>query len=458
MLTVLSARFQHRKADGTYFTFRILDSTVQSTSDGLVIGQTIVVDPQALFHFSKDQLLSGQTLDALTGAVGKPVYGFAYFPAMDGGPFKKGIIYFVVFRQLPPRSETRLPQLAPLALDVVDFKGRLQVPIGVGPQGAIWQPLYRRGHGVGHALVVGNTGSGKSTWMHCALAALLAKNTPEQLQVALVDPKRGEFFFWKDAPHVWRGNAYAYDPLDVAILLEAIVEEMNRRGEQRAQIGARDLESYNTRVAKPLAMLLVVVDEYLDIAKNGSANEALKTIARRGRSEGVFLWLGTQNATAVEGLPGATKAQLSTRFIFRLDTATSARSLGCPGAEAISKNRPGRMFMRIDNSPIEVQAFYLDEQKLAALSQSLASKPEAPATGQGVQISEQERHLLEWAVEDNNGWLTLADIRGHTGMSAREANQLAQSLEERGLAVKDKQNRNKRRVSSQWVAASAKSA
>ena len=51
-------------------------------------------------------------------------------------------------------------------------------------------------------LVVGTPGSGKTQWLRAAVASLLLTNTPETLELVLIDPKRNAFQFAKDFPHL----------------------------------------------------------------------------------------------------------------------------------------------------------------------------------------------------------------------------------------------------------------
>ena len=51
-----------------------------------------------------------------------------------------------------------------------------------------------------HLLVVGTPGSGKSQWLRSAVASLIRTNTPETLQLLLIDPKQNAFPFMTDSP------------------------------------------------------------------------------------------------------------------------------------------------------------------------------------------------------------------------------------------------------------------
>ena len=432
---VLATRFQHRNGNGSTYAPHIIDAATFGSWYHVV-----VVDPEALWHFQKTELLGQATLDAMAGAVYRPVRAFAYLPAEDGGPFKRGLVYVVTLREMPKPEPVRLPKVARLP----DRSDKLSVPLGVSANGDTFVPHAK----LGHALIVGATGSGKSTWVHSALASLLPHNSPGQLCIALVDPKRSEFEIWSHAPHLW--GEIAHDADEAADLLKTITDEMERRGDLFRQSGYRDIATYNKAATDPVPYILVIVDECLDLVleagKNSRLIGCLKAIAMRGRGAGIFLWAASQHPSATDGLPRVVNVNLLTRLVFRVADADAARRAGCDQAHTIAQNTPGRMWAKLDGEPVAIQSYYLDDEALVAVAQSLAET--APGDG----LSDLERELLMWALNDNSGWLTLGDIRQHTGMGDRESRRLAESLEARGLAEKDRSARNKRHVSAKVAA------
>jgi hypothetical protein len=272
---VLAVRFAHRNSDGSVFTPRVIESVTFSPYYHLV-----VVDPEALWHFSKEKMIATDTLDALTGAAQRLVRPITRIPD-EAGFIRHGIAYAILLRDLPRNdNEIRLPKTARLEPGTRDVHGKLLVPIGISRRGDEWRGLAE----IGHALIVGATGAGKSTWIHSALAALLTQNTPNDLRVALIDPKRSELTAWAHAPHLL--DAIAFIPDQAGKLLTTIVAEIDRRGELLAGAMARDIRAYNARASERLPYILIVIDECLDLvlADGASVARPLKTIAIRGRS------------------------------------------------------------------------------------------------------------------------------------------------------------------------------
>jgi len=441
--TVLAARFSHRNGDGTMFAPRIAESITFPPYYHLV-----VVDPQALWHFSTAQLTSEDTLAALTGAAQRLVRPITRVPD-ESGRVRHGLAYAILLRDLPhPNDVAQLPRAVRLELNDDTARNALRVPLGVSARGAEWRTLAE----VGHALIVGASGAGKSTWIHSALAALLSQNTPDVLRVVLIDPKQSEFTLWANVPHLY--DEMAYTPEQAERVLDAVVAEMNRRGDLLASALARDVRAYNARAdaSARLPFILIVIDECLDLVLNdGGVTRPLKTIAIRGRSAGVILWAATQHASAVAGLPRVVNVNLATRIVFRVSDASAAQAAGCAGAHNIPRTIPGRALVRLSDEPIPMQAYYLPDDDLRAVARALGARNDVPASASPLTVT--ERALLEWSARENDGVLTIADIQARGGVGQREARRIAEQLEARGWLAKDRAADNRRRITAATIGA-----
>lgn len=447
----LASRLRYQKRDGTWYSPRV--QTVVATLSQPPF-YYVVLDDRALFHFPRALLINERTREVLSAAVHHPV--FAFLPEQcealrealraQGAILPYGVTYAIPLAPLrvlkaqsrgdgDDKGEMTLPRVAPLDISALPPNPpQPTVPIGITARGAWSVPLDE----MGHTLIVGATGSGKSSWLHTALAALFTQTPPQQLRVALIDPKRNELALWARVPHRW--DEIAYTPDQAARLLESVVAEMNRRGEILAGALCRDLKGYNQRAATPLPYLLVVIDECLDLVLDGhrAITDALKTIASRGRSAGVILWAATQHATAVEGLPRVMTLNLATRLVFRVGDATAARVTGCPQAHEIPRTIPGRMFAKVDAEPTLAQAFYVDEAALLAVVRAVSGDGGESPRSDG--LTTQERELLAWAYRENGGHLTISSVE-QWGLRHRDARRTLQRLEQMGVLRRGVYNR-----------------
>lgn len=380
------------------------------------------VDAERLWHFSVADLSKPPVLAQLSAVVKKPVRVET----------SAGLTYAI---ELQPKPKVRLPDSVTLDLGQRP-DGDLLVPIGAGRAGTVWRGLPE----LGHTLIVGTTGSGKSTWLHSALASLLTSSGPDHLRLALIDPKRHELTAWAGVPHLIAD--IAHDETQATKLLGDLAQEIDRRGDLLAGALVRDIGAYNRKSADPLPFVLCAIDECLDLVLSAGGKSELagylKTIAIRGRSAGVILWAATQHAAAVTGMPRVVNVNLTARLVFRVADQSAAQIAGCPGAESLPRDKPGRMLAKLDGKPVELQAFYLPDADLAHVAQTIAGKAPGPT------LTDVERDLLTWAADDNGGALSLSDIHARAGIGPREARRLAGKLEARGWLAKDKSNDNRR--------------
>jgi DNA segregation ATPase FtsK/SpoIIIE-like protein len=304
-------------------------------------------------------------------------------------------------------------------------------PVGVGPAGDVWRPLNK----ILHALIVGRTGSGKSMWVHAALAGLLTGATAQQLQVYLIDPKRSEFKIWKDAPQVVR---YEKNLGQATEIVQALARELDRRGDlmEAAPGVCRDLEDYNKKQQPPLPYVLCVVDECLDLvgdaAPDGRAfDAALDRLAQRGRSCGIFLWLATTHATALAGLPRKTVANIESRFCFRVVDEAAARAAQCPGAEGLPSDTPGRMLARLERREV-LQGFYVGNEELEQIADSVKQVDKERVNEE--RIDRGAARLVQYAEEQLDGEFVvnkLAARFGKEGWTNHKVRKLAEEWERR---------------------------
>ncbi len=243
----------------------------------------------------------------------------------------------------------------------------LQIPIG--SIGAKRQQVLSLGRGVAqHVLIGGKTGSGKTTLLHTLLTNLALWYRPEEVQLYMVDFKRGiEFKTYATAglPHA-RAIAIESDREFGVSILRRIDAEMHRRGELFRAEGVQDLPAYRQAVPEAtLPRILLVIDEFQEFFSDDDplaqdASLLLDRMVRQGRAFGMHLVLGTQTLAGSYGLARSTLGQIAVRIALQCNEAdselilsdgnTAARLLGRPG-EAIYNDTSG---MVEANSPFQV--------------------------------------------------------------------------------------------------------
>jgi DNA segregation ATPase FtsK/SpoIIIE, S-DNA-T family len=219
--------------------------------------------------------------------------------------------------------------------DSRSHRDRLRVPIGSTLAGGPLELDIKEAaeNGIGpHGLCVGATGSGKSEFLRTVALGMIARHSPETLNLVLVDFKGGATFLGLEpAPHVAAVITNLSDkaPL-VARMRDALTGEMHRRQELLCTAGnldsvaAYELARRTGAQLAPLPSLFVIVDEFSELlSKYPDFAEVFVAIGRLGRSLGMHLLLASQRLD--EGRLRGLESHLSYRVCLKTLSANESR-------------------------------------------------------------------------------------------------------------------------------------
>ena len=97
-----------------------------------------------------------------------------------------------------------------------------------------------------HLMIAGATGTGKSVCINTIITSLLYQNSPDDLKLILIDPKRVELTAFNGIPHLLTPTVV--DNGKVANALKWAIGEMERRYKMLQECGSRDIFSYNSKI------------------------------------------------------------------------------------------------------------------------------------------------------------------------------------------------------------------
>ncbi|MGC9194396.1 MAG: DNA translocase FtsK [Syntrophobacteraceae bacterium] len=210
-----------------------------------------------------------------------------------------------------------------------------------------------------HLLIAGATGTGKSVCINTLLTSLLFKNSPEDLRLLLIDPKRIELSSYEGIPHLI--HPVVTDAKMATRALRWAVEEMELRYKLLADKNARNIEGYNRALAREknlepkerpketetsseevlhhyrLPYVVIIIDELADLMMVASreVEEFITRLAQMARAAGIHLILATQRPS-VDVLTGIIKANIPTRISFQVSSKIDSRTiLDGSGAETL---------------------------------------------------------------------------------------------------------------------------
>ena len=224
-----------------------------------------------------------------------------------------------------------------------------------------------------HLLIAGTTGSGKSVCINAFVSCLVFNNTPEQLQLIMIDPKKVELIRFNGLPHLI-GNVEVDADRAVGVL-RWLTAEMDRRYEVFAQAGARNLSGYNRRKreqdidADPLPQIVVFIDELADLMYMypGDVERTLCRLAQMARATGIHLVVATQRPST-DVITGLIKANFPSRLSFSVASGIDSRViLDSIGAEQLL-GRGDMLFLAPDASgPMRIQGVFVTDMETEQL-------------------------------------------------------------------------------------------
>ncbi|MBI4193263.1 MAG: hypothetical protein HY536_01405, partial [Candidatus Colwellbacteria bacterium] len=173
------------------------------------------------------------------------------------------------------------------------------------------EPIFSNIAKMPHLLIAGSTGSGKSVAIHSLITSLLYNNSPETLQLILIDPKRVELSIYRGLPHL--ASPVITEGKKAIAVLRWAIGEMDRRYERLLEHSCRDIQSYNTKFEERgfpegherMPYLLIVLDELADLmtAYGREVEASIVRLAQMARATGIHLVVSTQRPS-VEVITG----------------------------------------------------------------------------------------------------------------------------------------------------------
>jgi len=255
-------------------------------------------------------------------------------------------------------------------------KSKLAVSLGIDVGG---KPVVADISKMPHVLIAGATGSGKSVAINAFMSSILFRASPAEVKFILVDPKRVELTGYNDIPHLL--TPVIVEPSKVVSALKWAVSLMEDRYKLLAEVGVKNIDSYN-ELAGLISMpsIVIVIDELADVmlfAPN-EVEESITRIAQMARAVGIHLVLATQRPS-VDVITGLIKANIPTRIAFNVSSQTDSRViLDSPGAEKLL-GRGDMLYLPPDKAkPVRVQGTYISEKETKALVDFLRSQGQKP--------------------------------------------------------------------------------
>lgn len=262
-----------------------------------------------------------------------------------------------------------------------------------------------------HLLIAGATGAGKSSCINSMVTSLLMRSTPEDVKLILIDPKRVELGQYNGLPHLL--TEVVVNPKKAAGVLNWAVKEMERRYDLLAEVGVRDITSYQailksgtlpaletdeesldvdleaenedvepdatelselqeeatTTMPERLPYIVIIVDELNDLMMVAARDveESICRIAQMARAVGIHLVIATQRPS-VDVITGVIKANIPSRLAFSVSSLADSRViLDQAGAERLIGRGDMLLLTASSSSPRRIQGPWVTEKEVHAV-------------------------------------------------------------------------------------------
>jgi S-DNA-T family DNA segregation ATPase FtsK/SpoIIIE len=316
-----------------------------------------------------------------------------------------------------------------------------------------------------HLLIAGTTGSGKSVCIKALATCLAMANRPDELKMVMIDPKMVELVRFNALPHLL-GHA-EYDMERVTRVLLWVAKEMDERYKRFAEVGARNLDDYNKRMARrkneePLPRIVVFVDELADLMMLApdQTEKTICRIAQMARATGIHLIVATQRPS-VDVVTGLIKANFPARISFVTASQIDSRViLDMPGAESLL-GKGDMLYLASDaGHPVRVQGCFIDEKEIQQVAlfwkrqmpkwsteapwESMMSSPAenfAPEDAEDLELLEKAIRLVE-----KRKTISASYLQRRLQIGYPRAARLIEQMEEMGLVGPQKSAGRPRRV------------
>lgn len=226
-----------------------------------------------------------------------------------------------------------------------------------------------------HALIGGATGMGKSQLLSVIIIDLALTNTPNDLELILIDPKRVEFSKFATLPHLQ--SDIIREQEEAIRILQSLESEMESRYRLMDNASVNNIVKYNnlkkSEISAKIRRKVIVFDEFadwmLDDDFKDQVTHTFQRLAGKARAAGIHLIIATQRPDNTV-VPNILRANLTAKIALRVDKdQNSLIILGETGAEHLLGN--GQMIAKFPGGTFVAQGAFINDEAIKTIVNGL---------------------------------------------------------------------------------------
>lgn len=349
----LDVIFENGHKGGVYFILmNNLDSKSERDIDSLLALKDFyqVLDAENYGNYSKDAFIR------CTPILDNPILAKACFNYINKGA------------EAPKIAAVNVDHNKMLGGDFTPIDKSIVIPVGSTDRGELVDFTLDTISHI-HCFIIGQSGTGKSVFLHDVIIGAMSKYSPEELELYLMDFKIGgvEFNRYKNEKHV---KALLVDNSDIQITLE-ILRDINNKMRERGKLlrasGVSNIVEYNqVNPDNKIPRILFIADEChvmfptmnsKDVKLYREISDILAKIAKEGRSQGVHLVLATQTIAQAE-IPSEVVNNISDFYLLKCASGDSER-LVSGSSETTGQLKTGQVLHHDIDKDVVFKSTYL---------------------------------------------------------------------------------------------------
>jgi hypothetical protein len=291
-----------------------------------------------------------------------------------------------------------------------------------------WRSLEEMPHFLGG----GQTNGGKSNFMHVMICTFVARNTPADVSLLMIDMKFDgiELDRYAGIPHLIKvlkdadGNpssGIACNPAEAIEILRWVLIEGDRRGKMFKKEKIQNLKLWNRKhKTRRLSSIVVFMDELallrLDKEHGAEAYELIQKISSVARAAGIHL-VGFTQSSNKRVVDEMVKVNFPGRICFSVPDASSSILFVNDGS-AINLMPAGRARFKYGTDNMLVQTPLIEP---ANVTEIINNARAGKVTSQLMKNTVSAEEIIAWSLEENNSSLAFQDAYNKFGPRIEQA-------------------------------------